>query len=280
MRASISLGLWLAVAAVAPGQAPGQPAVHLNPAGQASAPVSLNPQTNRLDALLMQWEQKMRTVQGLHATVTRTETDPVEKTAKTYTGEAKFLRPNRAMLYMKSTTDPNLYEQYVFTGTYLYEYSPQFKRLRIHELAPKAGQVVEDNFLNFLFGMSAEDAKRRYDMSLAKEDQHYVYLFVSPKTPADRADFSKARLVLWATTFLPRQLEFETPNGSVIKWDIPKADPAARVTATDFAPPTPPRDWQVQRVPRATEAPAGVAPVPPGGGTVQPQPTKVRNAGG
>jgi len=277
----LGLGAWVLA------QAPAQPTVNLNPQGQQNsktqtqpaAPVKLDPANNQLDALLLQWEQKMKAITALEATVLRTETDPIDKSVQEYRGTAKFMRPDRAFLLLQKVNKPEVYEQYIFTGTYLYEYRPQTKQVRVHELAPKAGQIVDDNFLNFLFGLKADEAKRRYELSLAKVDQNYVYIFVNPLTPADKAEFTKARLVLWATTFLPRQLEFEIPNGGVVKWDIPKADPAAKITAADFNPPQPPKDWQIQRVPRAT-ANAGVTPLPNNPPPQSPPPTKVRPAGG
>lgn len=281
MRKSLAILGFLSFGSFVLAQTTGK-AVHLNPAGQQNpttppaipAPVKLDPTNNRLDALLLQWEQKMKGIASLEATVIRTETDPIDKTVQEYRGTAKFMRPDRAYLYLQKVSKPEVYEQYIFTGTYLYEYRPQTKQVRIHEMAQKPGQIVDDNFLNFLFGLKADEAKRRYELSLAKEDQNYVYMFVNPQSAADRAEFSKARLVLWANSYLPRQLEFEIPNGGVVKWDIPKIDPAAKITAADFNPPKPPSDWQVQRIPRQT---AGAIPVP--NNPPQPPPTKVRPAG-
>lgn len=284
MRKLMSLVVGLGCSTLAFAQNPAQPKLNLTPAGQqnpgvpvATAPATLDPVKNRLDYLLTQWEQKMKGITGLEAAVTRTETDAVDKSVKSFQGVAKFLRPDRALLYLKKTDNPNLYEQYIFTGTFLYEYRPQSKQLRIHEMAPKPGQVFEDSFLNFLFGMKAIEAKQRYNLSLAKEDEHYVYIFVDPINPVDRAEFSKARLVLWKSTFLPRQLEFETPNHDVIKWDIPSANANAKLTAADFSPPQAPKDWQTQRIPRQTAA-QGVTPLPQNPN--QPPPTKVRPNGG
>jgi TIGR03009 family protein len=252
-----------------------QPAVSVNPAGQTppSAAVQLDPAKNRLDALLLQWEQKMKAVTALQADVVRTDTDSVLKQSKTWRGQAKMLRPDQASLYLQLADNPNIFEQYVFTGTFLYEYRPQTKIVRVHEVAARPGQVVEDNFLNFLFGMKAEDAKRRYDLTLIKEDQHYTYIRVVPRQPADAADFTVARLALWNTTFLPRELQFELPNKDVTKWDIPRVDPTARLSRADFTPPQY-QGWRMERVPR--QQPGGAAPVQP----AAPQPSKVRPAGG
>ncbi len=279
MRTFSTIGL-LVGGSIALAQTPGQPAVNLTPIGQQppAAPVMLNPQANRLHALLLQWEQKMKTVTALKADVTRTETDAISKSTKVWKGQAKFLRPDRASLRVDLTaSNPPQYEHYIYTGAYLYEYAPLTKKLRIHELAPQPGQMVDDNFLNFVFAMKAQEALNRYDLTLLKEDENYVYISDVPKFPADRQDFTQARLALWAKNFLPREVRFESPNKDTVQWDIWPIDPAAKLTSADFAPPQPPKDWQVQRVPRATAAapPAGAAPIIP-----PPQPTKVRPSGG
>jgi TIGR03009 family protein len=251
-----------------------QPNVNLNPAGQKPAmvaPVTPPPPNPRLKQLLTMWEQKMKTVYTLEADVVRYDTDALTKTQKVWRGKVKFQRPNRAYLRMDSTTDQGNYEEYVFTGNYLYEYLPRNKTLNIHELAAKPGQIVEDNFLNFLFGMKAEEAERRFQISLAKEDANYIYLLIDPKFPGDRQDFTKARLVLWVNSYLPRQCEFETTNGDTVKWDIMRCDPMAKITALDFQPREVPKDWVTKRVPRQPALPTN-------GGT--PQPSKVRPAGG
>jgi TIGR03009 family protein len=253
-----------------------QPNVNLNPAGQkpagvAALPPPPAPLSPRLKQLLLMWEQKMKTVNSLEADIVRYDSDAVTKTQKVWQGKVKFLRPNRAYLRMDSKTDPGNYEEYVFTGSFLYEYLPRTKTLNIHELAAKPGQIVEDNFLNFLFGMKAEEAERRFQIGLAKEDTNYVYLLIDPKFAVDRQDFTKARMVLWATSYLPRQCEFETTNGDVVKWDIIRCDPMAKVSMADFQPREVPKDWATKKMPRQ-------ATVPTNGGS--PQPTKVRPAGG
>ncbi len=250
---------------------------NLTPNGQKppAQPLPVNPPAPpnpRLKQLLLLWEQKMKTVSSLDAEVWRYDTDAVTKSQKLWKGRVKFLRPNRAYMRMDSTTDPSNYEEYVFTGAFLYEYLPRSKTLNIHELNNKPGQLVEDNFLNFLFGMKADEAERRFTLGLAKEDPNYVYLLIDPKFAVDRQDFTKARLVLWANTFLPRQCEFESTNGDVVKWDIMQCNPAAKISMADFQPREVPKDWTTKKMPRQpTMTPTNGA---------APQPSKVRPAGG
>ena len=87
------------------------------PAAVPSAAPALNP-NDPLDTLLLQWEQKMKSVESLTAQCVRTETDPlVANKVEEYKGWAKFQRPSRAHLYMEKKSNPQIYERYLSTGT-------------------------------------------------------------------------------------------------------------------------------------------------------------------
>jgi TIGR03009 family protein len=226
----------------------------------------LDPQKNRLDAVLLAWEQKMQGVQSLAAAVKRTDIDPVTKNTEEYRGQLKFMRPNRADLYVARTTNPQQYDRFLCTGNYIFQFMPQQKLIRAHPLPQRAaGQpALENSFVGFLAGMTAVEAKRRFDMALLKEDQHYVYLEVKPRLPEDKAEFSIARLALLQSTMMPREIQFVPPNGAVLKWDIESMDINARVTPADFATPQTPQGWQMQTMPPpgAPQAPPAAQPPP------------------
>jgi TIGR03009 family protein len=236
------------------------------PAGQTAPPAQpgLDPARNKLDSLLMTWEQKMTAVQTILAQCTRTSVDKTFQVVEVYQGTAKYMKPNLAMLEMRKKGKEDVFEKYICTGTFLYEYAPQEKEIRVHELpAPKPGQVSDDSFLSFLFGMRAEEAKRRYDLRLVKgppEDQWYYYVEILPRFDADKQDFKRARLVLMASTFLPRELWFEQPNGNEVKWDIPKIEAGIPLNRTEFTSPQAPSGWQIKRVPKQNTAPRVVRP--------------------
>lgn len=248
-------------------QPPGQqqvPGAQQPPAGapQAAPPVQtrFDPANNRLDALLLKWEESMRNVQTLQAHCTRTNVDRAFNAVDVYEGDARYMRPNLAILDMFSKKNPQMYDKFICTGTFLYEFNPANKTIRVHELPPpKAGQVADDNFLSFLFGMKAEEARKRYDLRLAKEDQHYIYIEIFPMQPSDKADFARARLTLTNGTFLPRQLWFQQPNSNEVTWDMPQIQSNVKLNRADFAAPQLPRDWKVEK----GEKPAGAAQAPP-----------------
>src|SRR5262249_37453647 len=152
-------------------------------------PVTLDPAHNRLDALLLRWEKEMTSVQTLAAQCVRTDVDKTFQTTTVFEGTARYMKPNLALLYMEKKGNPQVFEKFICSGNVLYEFVPPQKLIRVHELPqPKAGQqAIEDNFLTFLFGLKPEEAKRRYELKLKKEDQWYIYIEILPKLPGDKA---------------------------------------------------------------------------------------------
>jgi len=127
--------------------------------------------------------------------------------------------------------------------------------------ATRSGGVGDDNLLSFLFDMKAEEAKRRYDLKLIKEDDpYYIYIEVNPRFPADKQDFRKAWFALTRKDLLPRALRFEEPNGNMVKWDMPALEVGARLDPTEFSSPEIPRGWKVVRMPRVEMPPRVVRP--------------------
>jgi len=201
----------------------------------------------------MQWEAKMKSIQTLKATLTRERIDKVFNTRDEFTGEAKYMKPNLAMLDLKRKDRQDIFEKYICTGTYLYEYNQSNREIRYQELPPpKPGQVADDNLLSFVFGMKAEEAKRRYDLKLFPSDKYYHYLEILPRFPADRADFERAELVLTQNTMLPRRLTFVEPNGNRITWDLPGIETNLPLNRREFESPTlPSKEWKLVKAPKA-----------------------------
>lgn len=202
-----------------------------------------------LNQILQNWEQVMTTINTLVVQCNRTTVDKTWDRTEVFEGEAKFLKPSRASLEMHNKAKPEVFEKYVCNGASLWVYNPQGKQLRVHKLPPtKSGQVSDDNFLSFLFGMKATQAKLRYDLKLLPSpanDNWYYYIEIQPRERADKADFTRARLVLTRMNFLPRQLWFEQPNGNEVTWDFNKLLTAVDLRPAEFDQPAPPPGWQL-----------------------------------
>ena len=157
---------------------------------------------------------------------------------------------------MKEAGKQEIHEKFIYTGTFIYQFSPTKMEINAIRLPPpKPGQVGDDTSLTLIFGMKAEQAKERYFLKLTREDQFYIYLEIEPRLAADKAEFKRAQLVLNKDTFLPRQLWFEHANGNQVVWGIPRIDPKAKVNLADFDAPKPPPGWKLVPIERPTEPP-------------------------
>src|SRR5229473_7136528 len=236
-----------------------QPAAGTGGAIQSPA---LNPTGSRLDAILMSWEQAMKPIQTASTQCTHTVVDKVLKDKQVFEGTAQFMKPNLAVLDLKMKDRPQDVEHVVCTGTFVYQFVPSSQVIKVY--AMKTGQSNQDNFLPFLQGMKAQDAKARYGLKLLKVDNNYVYIEIMPRLLEDKADFRVARLVLWNGSFLPRELRFVDVNGNENIWDIPKIQANdAQVTRNTFTAPKLPEKWKWEKVPMMQNAPAPRNDLPP-----------------
>jgi TIGR03009 family protein len=224
-------------------------------------------QQQTLDNYLLRWEQEMQKIQTLSAEVGRIDKDKTFNTATKLVGYAAYRKAgagpntlNLAMLELRTEgKQQEVREKFICTGTFIYRMLPEQKQIEVYELPkPKPGQVADDNFLSFMFGMKATEARRRYELRLAREDQYYIYVDILPRFPNDRADFTRARLVLNKSNFLPRQLWFEHVNGSETTWDVPRSQSGAELDRRLFDPPQTPQGWRVVNMPKPGETPKPV----------------------
>jgi TIGR03009 family protein len=245
------------------------------PAAPAAAPAAAD---RALDDHLDKWEKAMKNIETLGAQLTRIDKDPTFDQVQKLTGVAYYMKDgkgpsaqNLALLELKLEGQKEAKEKYLCTGTYIYKFVPEQKEIHYYELPkPKSGQVGEDSLLSLLFGMKADEAKRRYKLKLAKEDAYYIYVEITPRSAADRADFQSARLVLNKSNYLPRQLWFEHGNKSEVTWDIPNLQVGMRLERKYFDAPQAPPGWKLvagesrrQTVRPASPTPsAPAAPVP------------------
>src|SRR5262245_59756633 len=214
--------------------------------------VALDPK-NRLDALLMRWESEMKNIPSVHVKkLQRTDKDPASQKPRVMEGEARYLKPNLAALRLVQADDPKFYELQVCTGQFLYEFRPQFKKLVVHELPPRAAGL-DDNLLSFLFGTTAAEAKRRYELELTKDvgeqNPHGIYIGVKPRFEGDKRELSRAQSVFFERDRLPGRVWFGRLDQGEVTWDLKEIDTPVQLKPMDFRPPDPPKGWETTRIP-------------------------------
>jgi TIGR03009 family protein len=204
------------------------------------------PPSDMLDRVLREWERASAGVETLEAHCTRTEDNKTFQTKDVFEGTFRYLKPKFGMLEMHKKGKPDEFEKFIWTDKVLWVYVPAQKTVVSYPLPPSLplkGQT--DHLQTFLFGMNLEEARRRYEIKLTKEDEWYCYLDIEPRMPADEANFSRARVVLNKTTFLPRQFWFEQPNGDAVTWDLPRIDTPVSLKREEFEQPVLPAGWRM-----------------------------------
>jgi TIGR03009 family protein len=238
---------------------------------QEKPPAAAPPAVKDLDGVLQRWEKEMGSVETLaigdkdtpmkridknKAFNRETQWEGVAQYMKLKTGEKGDKVTNLAALHIANKANRNEYERFICTGDFLYQYVPDQKVIRVQRV-PAMGD--DNSLISLLFGMKAEDIKKRYEIALTV-DADYYYLEIKPRAAADKVDFQRARVVLDSTTFLPRQLWFEEPNGNQITWDLPKIQKNIELNRKTFEAPSKPDDsWKVIEVkPTKADAPPRV----------------------
>lgn len=219
---------------------------------------------DNLDLVLRAWEKAMTDLKSFQVIVDRTTLDKSFKTEDKFKGYALFVKApakdagSRARIEMAKTTNPKIYEKYICTGTYLYEYSPAASVVRVHNM-PRGNGTGEqqESFLSFLFGMGADQAKARYDMTYVSSDQHYHYVRILPKLAQDKGDFAEARLSLLRSNNLPAQMWYLQANKTEITWSFTEPQVNVNIDLKHFDPVVPP-GWKMERV--QPPVPANVTP--------------------
>lgn len=244
------------------------------PKNESARPVMTEKSQRFLDAYLKHWEDRMSKIQSLETKIVLTEVDGTDK--KVLTGEATIMKPNYAKLFLRDQAKPDVvkdWRHYVSDGKYLWDFNYSKKIGRVKEM-PKNG--MDHMFFNFLFGMKAEEIKKRYDVSINIEDpqqytEHYMFVTIYPKTKEDMQEFAKAQLVLWVNTkdpkfvdnwMLPARLWFQNTNKSQVTWELRGINAKKELIPADFkAPPFPDKEWKSEWM--EAPKPSTVRTVPP-----------------
>jgi TIGR03009 family protein len=208
-----------------------------------------------LDRHLQNWETRMKGIESVRAELVRTETAK-DGSVRKLSGEARYLKPTYAALQMTRTDNPKLFEMYVCNGQFFYEYRAQTKEIWVRKL--QADELkAQSNFLSLLVGLTAVEAKQRFDITLTNEDANRVYLAIAPKAGAKQRDFEKAELMLLTKSMLPDRVRFRQVNGNEVEWRVTSMD-FSPMKPTAFVPPQPP-GWKTVEVP-GTPAPGPGSP--------------------
>lgn len=200
-------------------------------AAPPAAPPVVNPAppAGALDIHLAAWEKKMSNLINFRVELALTRKEAVFNKTKDYTGVMLCMKPSYAIMRLDYTGDRTKsdYEAYICNGKSLFVYSGIDRTITEHKLpapATNSGGQTDNLMIDFLSGMKAADAKRRFELTIFKEDDYYVYLDIKPLMDKDKLDFQQARLALYGPktkfAYLPAQMYIVRSNGDSEQWKL------------------------------------------------------------
>jgi TIGR03009 family protein len=222
------------------------------PAAVPRTPAKTDP--DRLNQLMHGWELKSRDTRDFWCKFDRITTDATFGQRTIEHGIASGVRPYIGRLDLFDDTPDangryrNFTQVFIFNGKSLFQYEFKTKQAIEHVLpdVDARGRAMPGP-LAFIFGMSAAEARERFDLTLVREFSRdvngqsidYALLHAEPKTDTDMRDFKLAKIVIERKTFLPRQIVIEEPEGNTQDWRFVEIK-------TNVNPPISPNDKDLQ----------------------------------
>jgi len=213
-----------------------------------------------MEQLLVLWEKQSTRLKSLDVKFKRVDQNPAWGDNELYEGRAMLQSPNLAWLDFKKVgvdkqKKPTLipHERIVCTGKEVWQYHSPTRQIFIFPLEKQEQQrALEEGPLPFLFNMRADEAKKRYQMSLIAENAATYMVTVIPLLEIDKESFSKAIIQLDRKYLLPTNIVLIAPDGkSTQDYKFSDVKPNAPVPLANFdCKPLPP-PWKVVRNPGA-----------------------------
>lgn len=268
------VGMTLAGAVLAAAVAAAQPPAAQPPADPAAEAAKL------LDAHLLGWQNQMGGLNNFRANFEVKRTEKVFEKERVYNGAVLCMKPGFARLRLQSAANAADYEAFICNGKSIFAYNGLGKSITEVPLPPNPapGAAGGNLMLDFLGGMTADAAKRRFQISLFKQDANYVYLSILPVLGVDKQEFTQVRFALYGPgladknlRYLPAQVHLAKPNGDMELWTLSKHEVNL--------PGVGPKNFEFENVPGYTYTKAQLGGPAPGGAAPPAAPPAAPTAG-
>lgn len=221
---SLAIAAWLVPAPVAiaqqPRSAPRPPAAKK---AAEPAPPPIDPDGSKMEQLLSFWAQRSTKLTSLHVAIDQyNQAGALWGGERTHlVGQAVFRTPNQAWIEFKKVEAAEngqkkevFYQRIVCTGKEVWDYRGDTKQINVYDLGREARQrALQEGPLPFLFNFRADEAKKRYLMTLLNENDSSFVIRVIPLQTVDKECFLKAYIQLDKTQYLPTEIALIEPDG-------------------------------------------------------------------
>lgn len=214
--------------------------------------LKVQPISPRLENVLKQWERTSQRVNKLEGNHSRWVYDLVFNTVKRSAGVFYYESPDKGRIDIEEvdvrqktiplrvdvkqdiillrrdpkngkpfTVESDAPEIWISSGQRITQIHQTDKTATIWQIPPqKQGKHIMDGPLPFMFGMPADQAKRRFKFTLINEDAgkqgELIHLLVHPRWQSDAANWKVAQIMLDKQTYLPSAVHLTDPSGNMI----------------------------------------------------------------
>ncbi|MEW4530261.1 MAG: hypothetical protein ACF8PG_02150 [Maioricimonas sp. JB045] len=198
----------------------------------------------RLDQLLQEWEAKTAGIQKLRGSFERYEYDSVFLVEKRAVGKFWYQAPDLGRMDFEPGTIPEnginpdmkgpngepyevkaeVPQKWVCTGKEILSIDESQKTYNRIAIPPAMqGDNIVHSPLPFLFGMKAEEAKKRYRLELGvmhnpdgrlEGKPQRIHVVARPKMQIDKREWSRAEILLHHKFFVPEAIQLKDPTGN------------------------------------------------------------------
>ena len=230
-----------------PQQAMQGPAVRPPGANGPAPKVVMQPTSEEMKALLMEWEEKTKGVTSLSCPMTRYEFDNIFANETRSIGTIFFQNPDKGRIDFEPADSDRMKKpagredsngepfkviageksRWICTGKTIYILNIANKSYDKIAIPPQMqGQNITNSPLPFIFGMKAKDAMNRYALRFGefhnpegvdqngKPSRKKLHIVANPFDPEIAKEYIQADILLDAATFRPLNLRTKDPAGN------------------------------------------------------------------
>lgn len=192
-----------------------------------------------LETILQTWEQQTAPISRMKGTFDRYDYDAVFQIVKWAEGRYFYDQPDKGRMDfiphrripeepknrvvangVTYTVQADVAQSWVCTGKEILDVNHDQKTYNRVEIPPHyQGDNIQDGPLPFLFGMKAEELKKRYVMNLGdmhnpRGEQPIIHLIASPILAAQQREFRRAEILLDGRDYLPKAVKLWDTTGN------------------------------------------------------------------
>ncbi len=202
----------------------------------------IEPLPPELEKILLEWERQSSKIEKLVGEHQRIVYNGVFEVEKRSDGKFYYESPDKGRIDLKGmkiddaevskrvnkkSGQPYRIEadqetRWICTGKEVMNINDDEKTFEMFPLPPDLqGANIINGPLPFLFGMKAEEAKKRFEISFVAEDdpkknnKNVVWLTARPRQMADKENFQEATIILDRTRYLPHAVKLLDPSGNM-----------------------------------------------------------------